>query len=129
MVQRLIRILLAMAVALVFTGQVEAASRHCARLAATASAAAHGMPTMEMGSLPCHDAQASQATTELANEPPAHKPTGDASRCECVAVLTACAMPIAANAATRMESYEWAPPVAVTFASLSPAPNLRPPRS
>lgn len=122
MLRQLTRVLMAVAVAFVFTGQVEAAAAHCARLAALSEVTLEAMPAME--SEPCHEHKAADAASK-----PAGKKTPDRSRCECVAVLTACASPVAAEASTRLEAYAWASPEAVTFASFDPAPDLRPPRA
>jgi len=126
MLSRLTRIAMAMAVAFVFTGQVEAAANHCARLAALSEAPVEALPAMTpaMEAAPCHDQAAAEASSM-----PAQKHMPDKSRCECVAVLTACASPVAAEASSRMEAYAWAQPEAVTFASFDPSPDLRPPRA
>jgi hypothetical protein len=126
MLARLTRIALAMAVAFVFTGQVEAAANHCARLAALAQMPAGTMQSMTpaIERAPCHEQAAAEASSK-----PVEKQTPDESRCECLAVLTACASPVAAEAKARMEAYVWASPEAVTFASFVSVPDLRPPRA
>ncbi len=121
MLNRLSRILLALVTAFVFTGQMEAAAAHCARLVAANEAATAPVQTETP---PCHG---DQATTAPAHHAPAHKPAKD--RCECVAVLTACEGVATATASSRIEPYAWARPEAATFASNEPLPDLRPPRA
>lgn len=121
MLNRLSRILLTLITAFVFTGQMEAAATHCARLVAANQAAT---APVQADTPPCHGDQAPAAP---AHHAPAHKPVKD--RCECVAVLTACEGVAIATASTRIEPYAWARPETVSFASTEPLPDLRPPRA
>lgn len=128
MIQRLIRIGLALAVAFVFTGRMEAAAAHCARLVAEeqAAEAQHGA---QPETAPCHGMdEASPAAPEPAPHHPAHHDPAQ-SQCECIAVLvgfTAFASPVAS---ASIEPYDWMLPQAAVFASVEPSPGLRPPRA
>lgn len=114
--------LLALATAFVFTGQMEAAASHCARLASLNEAA---VEPVKAETSSCHG---HETATVVKTKPPAHhSPLKD--RCECVAVLMACASVAAADASTNIEPYAWARPEAVTFASIEPSPDWRPPRA
>ncbi len=114
MIERLIRIALALAVAFVFTARMEAAAEHCARLAQEQASVADAPP--------CHGMKEAAKP-----EPKPHSPA--AEHCECVAVLKACTAIATAPASTRLEPYAWARPEAVAFASIEPSPGLRPPRA
>lgn len=131
MLSRLTRIMLALVTAFVFTGQVEAATQHCARLveqAAIAAAAAEA----DAAALRCHETQAAVATvhhdhsvkTDLHSQ---HSKTPD--RCECIAALKGCADLEAAASTTRIEPYAWLLPARSAFASTKPEPDWRPPRA
>jgi hypothetical protein len=125
MTQRLIRVFLALAVAFVFTGRMEAAAQHCARLIAAGSAAQQADLAVDADATPCHGMD--EAQPAKAHHPAPHKPITD--KCECVAVLKACTPIVEAAASTRIEPYAWAKPEAVAFVSVEPAPDLRPPRA
>lgn len=123
MTQRLTRVFLALAVAFVFTGRMEAAAAHCARLAhaddvITSVAAAE--------TAPCHDSQAAMAD-KSAPQPMHHDKSADP--CECLAVLKACTAVVAATASVQIEPYDWVRPEAIAFASIERSPALRPPRA
>lgn len=120
MTQRLIRMFLALAVAFVFTGRMEAAAAHCARQAHADDVAAPAAETA-----PCHGLGV--AADKPAQQPKHHDKSGD--RCECLAVLKACAGLVAGTASAHIEPYEWARPEAIAFASTEPLPDLRPPRA
>ena len=120
MTQRLIRVVLALAVAFVFTGRMEAAAEHCLKLAA-AEAAAQPVATPEAA--PCHGAHMA------APAKPMHQHGKTTGKCECMAVLTGFAPVIDATASVQIEPYAWARPEAVSFASIQPAPDWRPPRA
>ena len=117
MIERLARILLAFAVAFVFTGRMEAAAQHCAKLT-QAEAAVAG--TAETAS--CHGEEHTAAP-----QPSHHSP--ETGHCECIAVLMACAVAPVATASTLMAPYAWMRPGAALLASIEPAPNWRPPRA
>jgi hypothetical protein len=126
MIERLIRIGVALAVAFVFTGRMEAATAHCARLVAeeqTISAHAQHQPT------PCHGMdEALPVPPELAShEPVQHDPAQD--QCECVAVLAGFTSFAPSIASAHIEPYEWLRPEAMSFASVDPSPGLRPPKT
>ena len=120
MTQRLIRVFLALAVAFVFTGRMEAAAAHCARLAHADDMAA----PIAAVETPCHGSE--EASDKPAPQPE-HSKSGD--RCECLAVLKACTALIAATASRHIEPYEWMRPQAIAFVSTEPSPDLRPPRA
>src|SRR5689334_9407854 len=107
MTQRLIRIALALAVAFVFTGRMEAAAEHCMKLAAEEAAA---LPVAAMDAEPCHGAHMAAPA-----KPMHHGKSGD--RCECMAVLTGFAPVLAETSSAQIEPYAWARPEAVLFAS------------
>jgi hypothetical protein len=119
---RLARILLALAVAFVVTARTEAAAEHCRRLAAAATVATAPITAPE--ATPCHDAD-DTAPPKTAHHPD-QAPQED---CACMAVLTGFASVAPAIRSAHMEAYAWARPAAVIFASMEPAPNLRPPRT
>jgi hypothetical protein len=124
MLNRLARVFLALATALVFTGQVEAAASHCARLAAVTEATA----VLVKADLPsCHENAADAEPASKTESPAPLSPAKD--RCECVAVLMTCASVAMAGASAHIEPYAWMRPEAVAFASVEPAPDLRPPRA
>lgn len=121
MLSKLTRILLAICTAFVFTGQMEAAAEHCARLALAAEheAAKADAPT-------CHDSQpAAEAKT------PHHSThtKAPADHCECIAALKMCADIPAAFASHHIEPYAWLTAATAAFASTKPAPDWRPPRA
>jgi hypothetical protein len=118
----MIRVFLALAVAFVFTGRMEAAAQHCARLAHAEQA---HFQVVKAEAAPCHGAH--MAAEKPAPQPAYHGQSKD--RCECIAILKACAEPVEAAASTHIEPYVWDRPEAISFASVEPAPDLRPPRS
>lgn len=128
MLSRLTRIMLALVTAFVFTGQVEAATQHCARLVEQAAIAAEA----DEAAPPCHDAQPAVANahsdhtakTDLHTQ---HSKSPD--RCECIAALKGCADLETASSATKIEPYAWLMPARATFASNQTEPDWRPPRA
>lgn len=126
MLAKLTRIVLAFATAFVFTGQMEAAAQHCARLALASEAALH---QAKAETPPCHETQDAAATSHHAT--PHHQPTNhpQPDHCECIAALKMCASLAAATASAHIEPYAWAQPQAVAFVSTQPAPDWRPPRA
>jgi hypothetical protein len=113
--------MLAFAMALVFTAQVEAATQHCARLANAAEAVATKADTPS-----CHSTEdGDAASTQISH--PTKQPTQE--RCECIAVLSACAPVVLPSGSSRIEPYIWAVAHAMSFVSTEPAPALRPPRA
>ena len=131
MLSRLTRIMLALVTAFVFTGQVEAATQHCARLveqAALAAAAAEA----EEAAPPCHETQAAVAMvhSDHGAAPDLHaNHSKSPDRCECIAALKGCADLEVASATTRIEPYAWLMPARAAFASTRPEPDWRPPRA
>lgn len=116
------RILLALSMAFVFTGQMEAAAAHCAKLAQDAI-----VEPIAAGESDCHG---------MADAAPAHHPapqqTPDApapDHCECIAALKVCTAPASLPGSARIAPYKWLQPEAANFASVDPAPGLRPPRA
>lgn len=125
MIERLIRITLAFAVAFVFAGRMEAAAQHCARLALELVAPKTAVaPTAEA---PCHGGHEMAMTAEAPAKAQHHGKAGE--RCDCVGVLKAFAEIGAAARSAHIEPYEWARPDAASFASIEPQPDWRPPRT
>jgi hypothetical protein len=133
MIERLIRIALALAVAFVFTGRMEAAAAHCVRLAQegftpAAESRAQAAESQNDGTMSCHNG--GQEIAQKAQTPAKAKHHGKAGeRCDCVGVLNAFAEVGGAARSAHIEPYEWARPDAAAFASIEPAPALRPPRA
>jgi hypothetical protein len=124
MIERLIRIGLALAVAIVFTGRMEAAATHCAKIAATEAAAEAPQPE----AMPCHGMdEAAPSPQQGSHHTAPHNPAQ--KTCECVAVLTGYASVAAAIASARIEPYEWMRSQATAFTSIEPSPDRRPPRT
>jgi hypothetical protein len=127
MLSNLTRILLAICTAFVFTGQMEAAAEHCARLALAAeheAAAQHHAVNADTPS--CHDGQPA-AETKAAHHSTHTKAPAD--HCECIAALKMCADIPAAFASHNIEPYAWLTAANAAFASTRPAPDWRPPRA
>lgn len=129
MFAKLTRIVLAIATAFVFTGQMEAAAQHCARLALASHAA--GAHHAEAETPPCHGAK--EADQAMAHHAAPHHTTQDQhpqpDHCECIAALKMCAALTATTTSSHIEPYAWALPQATAFASTKPAPDWRPPRT
>jgi hypothetical protein len=130
MLERLTRLCLAVMIAFVFTGRMEAAAAHCVRLA-QAEQAAVAAPIAEASeaAMPCHGAEHDAAAPVKAPEhhKTSHDKAGD--RCMCVGVLKACAGVAAATGSAQVEFQRWVRPQAASFASIEPAPALKPPRA
>ncbi|MEQ1781573.1 MAG: hypothetical protein ABMA14_09450 [Hyphomonadaceae bacterium] len=135
MISRLTRILMALVTAFVFTGQMEAAAQHCARLAQTAaSEAAAIVAAAEQNDPPCHESKASVAEMHAAmshdHAAPDHSGhTKSSPHCECIAALTGWIDVDGATTSTHVEAYAWLVPSETSFASATPDPDLRPPRA
>jgi hypothetical protein len=125
MTQRLIRVFLALAVAFVVIGRMEAAAQHCSKLMAATAAIQPAEPAPESGAMPCHGMDEAQPAKP--HHPAPHTPVTDC--CDCVAAPKACAPMIEAAALSRIEPYVWAKPETAAFISVEPAPSLRPPRA
>jgi hypothetical protein len=129
MLPKLTRILLALVTALVFTGQMEAAAQHCARLAHEAASIGHTRaPDPE-----CHEpapAAAHGAHHAAPSEaPPAHDPASHTTdHCACVAALNGFTSITGARASNVIAHHVWQPLEAGSFVSRQPDPDLRPPR-
>ena len=118
MSRRLFHFLLAIAVAFVFTGRMEAAANHCRSVAE-----AMGMSgdLSDMAAMPgmadCH------GVGEAKVPGPASEP------CDCLALLMAdCPVIGAAQASARIEPFAWGRAGPETFASLERVPEAPPPR-
>jgi hypothetical protein len=102
MLSKLTRILLAICTAFVFTGQMEAAAEHCARLALAAEhqAAEHeaAQHAVKAETPPCHDGKPA-AETKTAHHPTHSQQSAD--HCECIAALKMCASLPAADRFTK----------------------------
>lgn len=126
MFQALTRFMLALAMAITFAGQMEAAAAHCARIAqADVVVAAEPAAAEEPD---CHgmtDAAAPAHHTAPADMPDAPAP----DHCECIAALKVCASPAALPGSARIAPYAWLVAADAQFASLTPSPGLRPPRA
>lgn len=127
MLNRLTRTLLALVTAIVFTGQMEAAAEHCARLAEQAAAAADAAP-------PCHETLEAAAVHHGAGDAGmtlhGGRSTADApDTCECIAALKICVEFEGSSASTRVAPYAWLTPADARFHSSQPDPDLRPPRA
>lgn len=125
MLAKLTRILLAFCTAFVFTGQMEAAAQHCARLALAAEHASAGH-TPDQKPLPepdCHDSKPAAA---------AHHSThtkAPSDHCECIAALKICTNLPTTEASHTIAPYVWFTAATPHFASTKPAPDWRPPRA
>src|SRR5690349_282923 len=130
MIERLIRVAFAFAVAFVFTGRMEAAAQHCARLAQENAAAPKTVrvETPKADAVSCHGGHEMAVKSEAPKAPSKaghHGASGE--RCDCVGVLKGFAEIGAAARSALIEPYNWARPEAAAFASIEPAPALRPP--
>jgi hypothetical protein len=127
MISAFTRIMLALAMAFVFAGQMEAAAAHCARLA-QADAVAFEPPAAETPD--CHG-KAEDAAAPAHHQTPHHAPedqSAPADHCDCIGALKVCAAPAALPGLSSITAYAWQAPQAISFASVEPAPARRPPR-
>jgi hypothetical protein len=134
MLEKLTRILLALVTAFVFTGQMEAAAEHCARLAEQAA-------TLEPS--PASDCHETQKAVAVVHHGAAsnHVSLGDMTHhtgktspdapdsCECIAALKLCMDFVGSTASARVAPYAWLVAGEGSFASSQPDPDLRPPRA
>jgi hypothetical protein len=128
MIERLIRIGLALAVAFVFTGRMEAATAHCARVVAEEQAIAEPERGAQPEAMSCHGMdEAAPALEQTRHHPAKHNPAQN--QCECIAVLAGFTSFAPSVASAHIEPYEWMRPQAAAFASVEPSPGLRPPRA
>jgi hypothetical protein len=129
MIERLIRLGLALAVAFVFTGRMEAATAHCARIVAEEQAIAEPSHDGQHKAAPCHGMQevAPPSPEPAPHHPAPHDPAQ--SQCECIAVLVGFAPIASPVGSASIEPYEWMRPQAAVFASIVSSPGLRPPRT
>jgi len=125
MVRKLTRILLAFCTAFVFTGQMEAAAQHCARLALAAEHATHEVaPAETAAETPdCHDSKPAAPAYHSTHTKAA------ADHCECIAALKICTSVPVAEASHAITPYAWLSAATPDFASTEPMPGLRPPRA
>ena len=132
MFQAFTRVMLALAMAITFAGQMEAAAAHCARLAqADAAVAEEPVAAEELG---CHGmadaAVPAHHTSPAHHTAPADTPDAPApDHCECIAALKVCAAPAALPGSARIAPYAWLVAAEAEFTSLDPSPGLRPPRA
>ncbi len=118
MSNRLFRFFLAVSIALVFTGRMEAAANHCRSIAAAMEMADASAGDEMAGMTGCHDAGA-PATHDPANQP-----------CECLVLLMAdCPALDGPTGTTRIAAFRWDQPVDARLASLERAPVTPPPRA
>jgi hypothetical protein len=128
MISAFTRIMLALAMAFVFAGQMEAAAAHCARLAQADSVAVE-LPAAEIPD--CHG-MAEDAAAPAHHQTPQHAPEDQstpADHCDCIGALKVCAAPAALPRSSSIAAYAWQAPQAISFASVEPAPARRPPRA
>jgi hypothetical protein len=137
MLARLTRIMMALVTAFVFTGQMEAAAQHCARLAKAAAIVAVAEPDAP----PCHESQAAASHMHAAmghaashamshdSGSPQHSGHAKTPHCECIAALTGWVGLAGATKSGLVEVYAWLTPQQTAFASNEPSPDLRPPRA
>lgn len=126
MLNRLASLMLALATALVFSGRMEAAAEHCARLAATEAAHQHEAPPAEPD---CHG-MAEDAAAPSHHAPAHHTPTQPApDHCECIAGLKGCMELATPRASARIAPYAWVEARGISFVSTEPSPGFRPPRA
>jgi hypothetical protein len=133
MLSRLTRICLALVTVLVFTGQIEAAAQHCARLAEAAAI----IEVAEPDTPPCHDSQGDAVgmhpgMSHAQDAPESPEQSGTAKsppHCDCIAALTGWVDIAGATTTTQVEDYVWLVSVDAIFASSEPDPDLRPPRA
>jgi hypothetical protein len=123
MSRRLFHFVLAVVVAFVFTGRMEAAASHCRGLVAPAAAAMSDMPGMDgmdISAMPdCHGAE---------HPGKSHSPASDP--CECLALLTADFPAIQTpHRSARLAPFIWQAPVATAVRSFDRAPDGPPPKS
>lgn len=132
MIERLIRIGLALTVAFVFTGRMEAATAHCARLAAAEQDVVAPAYHAQAEATSCHGMGEAAPASEEASHPAKHYPAHHnpaQSQCECIAVLAGFTSLAPAVTSAHIEPYEWLRPQAAAFASVEPSPGLRPPNA
>jgi hypothetical protein len=114
---RFLRILMAMAVALVFVGETASAGGPCRQMAQAEVAVPHvAVPA-------CHETGDTPAAAPVKTEHPKKSP------CECVALLKASFAAPVVLASSHVEPWRWDAPEAVAFASLDLAPDGHPPKA
>lgn len=134
MLERLTRLCLAVMIAFVFAGRMEAAAAHCVRLAQAEQAAITPVAEAQEAAMPCHGAEQDAAPVKAASHHDGashHKTTHDKAgdRCMCVGVLKACADVVAASGSSHVAFQDWVRPEMTAFASIEPSPALKPPRA
>jgi hypothetical protein len=127
MSRRLFHFLLAIAVAFVFTGRMEAAATHCRGVAAAMGMSADPSDMAAMpGMANCHGAEHERGHGH-GHEKKAPEPAGEP--CDCLALLIAdCPVIGAASASARIEPFVWDRSGPDAFASLERVPEAPPPR-
>lgn len=130
MLSRLTRIMLALVTAFVFTGQMEAAAEHCARLAKAAeaveAAAVMHADVTHQEAAPCHEASAAETHKAPVHQ---HDHSQAPNHCACIAGLTGWVGLIGTTNSVHVEAYAWLTPQQIVFASAKPDPDFRPPRA
>lgn len=122
------RIFLALCVAFVFTGRMEAAASHCAKLAAESMADAQPAE-------PCHDAAGQDTGSQdmaghhMAKPEPSRSMGDPAGPCECIAMIKAFSELPAIQLAKHEVPFRWQAPVAVAFVSVVADVEGPPPRA
>lgn len=119
MLERFARIVMALAVALVFAGETASAGGPCHQSQVEAVAA-----VAEMAADPaCHE-----ASHNGGKQAAPVKQSHDASLCECVALLKASFGEEPKLASAHVEPWRWRKPETVVFASLDLVPDGPPPK-
>jgi hypothetical protein len=124
MSRRLFHFVLAVVVAFVFTGRMEAAASHCRGLVAPTDMATNmanmDMVGADMSAMPdCHGADHPGKTHSPANDP-----------CECLALLTADCPTIATpRVSVRIAPFNWERPTPMAITSFDRAPDEHPPKA
>lgn len=147
MSSRLFRFMLALVIAFVFAGRMEAAAAHCrSQLAAASIGPARSMtdanmPNMDMPNMGVDDMGVDDMDMDDMDMPamavgdcPDHMAPkaghpAKTSPCDCLALLIATPIEHAPELSVSMVAFRWQRPAEVTFASIAPAPDLRPPKA
>lgn len=127
MLQRFARMVLGLALAMIFAGQTALASDLCGRSALPVMASGD---TQQAAAAPCHDAATAQVQPHSGDHHQAPAPQGaDHHPCECAAapVFHLGTQPDLASAS--VQSWTWRTPGAVAFVSADRTPEGPPPKA
>ncbi len=123
------RLLLAICVAFVFAGRMEAATSHCARLVEGQSVAASQPASVSpvgpvADASPCHDMAGNAAMADA----PAPAKSAPAAPCDCIAMIKACSPQPTLMPAVHDAPWLWAAPADLELDSLIRDVEGKPPR-